>query len=161
MRSLTCAMAAAATLTAAALLALPSAASAAGGPARAPHAPTETALRDECSLEGSQADMRACLQRKNRESEKDLKLAQAAVLRAVAGWDEDARYTQLTKDRLAAASRSFVHYRAAECAFMKSIGGGAIGAALDLRHLACTAALNWQRTRSLHSSAQDLAQRAR
>ncbi|GKT22511.1 lysozyme inhibitor LprI family protein [Acidovorax sp. SUPP3334] len=144
-----------ATLSLAAMLIWPLAASA----ATAPHTPNEWELREECSAAGSQVDMRDCLQQKVRESEKALKDAQATALRAIAGWDEDAKFTRATKEHLAAAGQAFARYRETECAFAASLGGGAIGAALNLRRFACTAALNQKRAQDLSRSVSGLPQR--
>lgn len=142
-------------LALAAVLAFPAAA----GEAASPDTPNERELREECSAAGSQVDMRDCLQEKVRESEKTLKDAQATALRTIAGWDEDAKYTRVTKERLAAAGQAFARYRKAECAFAASLGGGAIGAALELQRLACVAALNQQRAQDLSRAVSYLPQR--
>ena len=46
-------------------------------------------------------------------------------------------------------ARAFDKYLAAQCAFNRSLGGGAIGHALDMRMLACEVELNITRADEL------------
>lgn len=50
--------------------------------------------------------------------------------------DEDAKYIGLAKEKLRASSKAHKQYPDAQCAFTSSLGGGAIGNALELRRLA-------------------------
>ncbi|MGJ7914261.1 hypothetical protein ACI48D_02115 [Massilia sp. LXY-6] len=59
--------------------------------------------------------------------------------------------------RLVAASRqAFARYRETQCAFISSLGGGAIANALHMRRLACTIDLNNERAASLSKGIADL-----
>ncbi|GKT22512.1 lysozyme inhibitor LprI family protein [Acidovorax sp. SUPP3334] len=147
------------TMTAILALAAAMAAPTSAGATTSGQTQNERELREECSAAGSQVGMRDCLRDKARESENSLKDAQAKALRTIATWDEDAKYVRATKDRLAAAELAFSRYRETECAFQASLGGGAIGAALELQRLACTAALNQQRAQDLSRSVSSLPQR--
>jgi uncharacterized protein YecT (DUF1311 family) len=113
---------------------------------------------DECGAL-SQAGMRACLARKSAESQGALKRVESDLVSALAIWDEDAKYARLAKERLAASSRAFEQYRETQCAFASSLGGGAIGSALDMRRLTCAIELNDARTRLLSSDIAGLPRR--
>ncbi|MCA7998000.1 lysozyme inhibitor LprI family protein [Burkholderia metallica] len=94
---------------------------------------SERELRGECSYEIT--GVRECLQRKQEASEVELKRAEEKVREAFAKWDEDSRYINLAKTRLAASKKAFVKYREAQCAFASALGGGAIGNALEMQRL--------------------------
>ncbi|WP_406805837.1 lysozyme inhibitor LprI family protein [Burkholderia semiarida] len=74
----------------------------------------------------------------------------------LAQWDEDAKYINLAKIRLAASQKAFVKYRTAQYAFASSLGGGAIGNALEMQRLACVAELNNRRAAQLRDAVSDL-----
>lgn len=116
--------------------------------------PTERELRQACAFESS--GVRECLDKKAKESEVTLKAAETAFATAVDRWDADAKYATQTRKKLADAAAAFVKYRAAQCAWATSLGGGAIGHALEMRRLACVAELNLRRADSLQSSAKEL-----
>ncbi|WP_447778715.1 lysozyme inhibitor LprI family protein [Variovorax boronicumulans] len=116
----------------------------------------ETELRWACSNESaSMAELRECLDKKEVESEVTLKRAEANLLRAITRWDIEPPYIAATKAKLAAARKSFAKYREDHCAYAKSVGGTAIGNALEMRRAACVAELNNQRAEQLRISAAD------
>lgn len=116
---------------------------------------TEQSALEECKAY-SQAKLRQCLMRKSRDSTTALKRAEDQMLAAISKWDEDERYVTPAKADLAASRRAFDQYRQAQCAFASSLGGGAIGNALELRRLACVLALNNDRAALLVSAAAAL-----
>ncbi|PIF75050.1 uncharacterized protein DUF1311 [Variovorax sp. 54] len=117
---------------------------------------SEYAIRLACGNEFfSMADVRECLDKKEVESETHLKRAEANLLRAIAKWDIEPPYIAATKAKLAAARKSFARYREDHCAYAKSVGGTAIGNALEMRRAACVAELNNQRAEQLRISAAD------
>lgn len=103
-----------------------------------------------------QAGMRDCLAKKYRESTTALMRAEKQVLASLSKWDEDARYINLAKGKLNASSKAYQLYREDQCAFAASLGGGAIGNALELRRLACLVGMNAERTKQLLASASGL-----
>ncbi|KAB0632788.1 DUF1311 domain-containing protein [Burkholderia latens] len=117
-------------------------------------AQSERELRGECSYEIT--GVRECLQRKQEASEVELKRAEEKVRVAFAKWDEDVKYVNLAKIRLAASKKAFIKYRKAQCAFASSLGGGAIGNALEMQRLACVAELNNRRAAQLRDAVSDL-----
>jgi len=128
--------------------------SASAAPPRA--AQSEYAIRLACGNEFfSMADVRECLDKKEVESETNLKRAEANLLRAIAKWDIEPPYIAASKAKLAAARKSFAKYREDQCAYAKSVGGTAIGNALEMRRAACVAELNNQRAEQLRISAAD------
>lgn len=109
----------------------------------------------ECKV-NSESRLRQCLARKSLESTAALKRAEDQMHSAISKWDEDERYVTTAKVDLAASGRTFDKYREAQCAFASSLGGGAIGNALELRRLACVATLNNDRAALLASAAASL-----
>lgn len=103
---------------------------------------------DQCG-EYSQADMRDCLEKKVRESSRTLAEAEARTRAAIGEWDEDRKFVVRAEARLRASGSDFARYRTGQCAFLTSLGGGAIGNALELRRLACVFAMNTQRAQAL------------
>ena len=103
--------------------------------------------------------MHDCLEKKARESDKTLKDAERNAVNALAKWDEDASYISQAKTKLHSSSKAFERYREAQCAFAASMGGGAIGKALDMRRLACIAELNDRRSEQLRAAVSDLPRR--
>lgn len=115
----------------------------------------ERALREECSA-FSQAGMRDCLATKAENSQRALRQAEERVARVISKWDEDSRYVSQAMTNLAASSKEFAKYREIQCAFASSLGGGAIGNALDMRRLACISELNDRRAEQLRDAVSDL-----
>ncbi|MET1530397.1 lysozyme inhibitor LprI family protein [Burkholderia sola] len=117
-------------------------------------AQSERELRGECS--NGVIGVRECLQGKQEASEVELRRAGEKVRNALAKWDEDSQFIRLATTRLAASKKAFVKYREAQCAFASSLGGGAIGNALEMRRLACVAELNNRRAAQLRDAVSDL-----
>ena len=115
----------------------------------------ERALREECSA-FSQAGMRDCLATKAENSQKALRQAEESVARVVSKRDEDSQYVNQAKAKPAASSKEFAKYREIQCAFASSLGGGAIGNALEMRRLACISELNDRRAEQLSSAVSEL-----
>jgi hypothetical protein len=115
----------------------------------------ERAAREECSAY-SQAGMRDCLAEKARASEIALKRAEGKARSKLGKWIEDAKYVSLAKARLEASNKEFVRYREIQCAFNSSLGGGAIGNALEIMRLACVFELNARRAEQIRSITMDL-----
>jgi hypothetical protein len=113
---------------------------------------------EECGAY-SQAGMRECLAKKSRESAFALKQAESKAVAAIAKWDEDAKYVALAKEKLKASDAAFERYREAQCALAASLGGGAIGNALEIRRLACVTDLNRLRAESVSAAATALPSR--
>lgn len=111
---------------------------------------SEFELRDECSYDS--VGIRECLQKKLKSSEINLKNAEEKVSQSLAKWDEDPEYISAAKAKLKNANDEFIKYREAQCQFALSLGGGAIGNALDVRRFACIAELNNRRAEQLLSS---------
>ena len=118
----------------------------------------ERAIREACSAE-SEAGMRACLAKRAADSDKQLKQAEQKALDAISKWDEDGKYIRLTRNALQSSGKAFAQYRKAQCDFAASLGGGAIGNALDMRRFACEAELNERRAAQLRAAVQDLPRR--
>lgn len=114
----------------------------------------ERAAREECSAY-SQAGMRECLAKKAHNSEGALRQVEEKTISALSEWDEDAKYIALSKEKLRAANAAFAHYREAQCAFAASLGGGAIGNALEIGRLACVVELNNRRVEQLRNVIED------
>jgi uncharacterized protein YecT (DUF1311 family) len=103
-----------------------------------------------------EAGMRDCLAKKYQESTTALRRAEGQALVALSKWDEDAKYISLAKGKLSASSKAYQLYRDAQCAFAYSLGGGAIGNALELRRLSCLVGLNSERTKQLLAGVSEL-----
>lgn len=97
----------------------------------------------------SQAQRKDCLTRKSEASAIALRRAEAHAVDALSDWDEGAEYIAQAKIKLNAANRAFGQYRDAHCAFMSSLGGGAVGGALAMRRLSCMIELNTRRADEL------------
>lgn len=115
----------------------------------------ERNIREECSAY-SQAGMRDCLSKKAKESEKVLKQTEDKVINILSKWDEDSKFASIAKTKLATSSKEFARYRESQCAFSTSLGGGAIGNALEIRRLSCVAEINNLRTEQLRNAIIDL-----
>ncbi|MBR8065689.1 DUF1311 domain-containing protein [Burkholderia ambifaria] len=116
--------------------------------------PSERQLRAECSYDAT--GVKECLQRKQRDSKANLEQAEEKARKTIARWDEDSKYIRITGARLSASNTAFAEYRDAQCAFASSLGGGAIGNALEMRRLACIAELNNRRADQLRDAVSDL-----
>jgi uncharacterized protein YecT (DUF1311 family) len=117
----------------------------------------ERAARLECSdASSSQADMHECLAKKARASEVALRKAEDEVRSRLSKWPEAPRYVSLARTKLEASDKGFAKYRETQCKFNYSLGGGAIGNALDLRYLACISELNSRRAEQLKDVVSDL-----
>ncbi|MDR3439631.1 lysozyme inhibitor LprI family protein [Telmatospirillum sp.] len=115
----------------------------------------ERALREECSAL-SQAGMQDCLAKKAKNSQDVLRQAEENVASLLSKWDEDDKYVNQAKANLAASNKEFVKYRESQCELSASLGGGAIGNALEMRRLACVAELNSRRSEQLRDAVSDL-----
>jgi uncharacterized protein YecT (DUF1311 family) len=113
------------------------------------------ALVDECYAY-SEAGARECLTKNLRKSEHALKTAQDKAVGTLSKWDEDPRYITAAKQKLQTSNAAFEQYREAQCAFAYSLGGGAIGNALDMRRLACGIELNSKRTAEVSTAISTL-----
>ena len=100
--------------------------------------------------------MRECLAKKSSESNAALKRAEKQAITALSKWDEDAKFINLAKKKLRASSKAYERYRDAQCAFASSLGGGAIGNALEMRRLSCVVGLNNERAKQLAKDASAL-----
>ena len=107
----------------------------------------------------SQAGRLTCLRAAATASEVKLAQSHQVLVVAIAAWYEDARYQATAKRSLATADRAFATYRAAQCELNKALGGGAIGAALQMRQLICVEALNTARAAQLGQWGTNLGQR--
>lgn len=116
---------------------------------------SEREFREQCS-EFSQAGMRDCLAEKARESQEALRKAEQVAMDALSKWIEDPPYIDKAKAKFAASNKAFAKYREAQCAFAYSLGGGAIGNALDMWRFACIAELNNRRAEQLRDVVSDL-----
>ena len=143
------------------LAALPLAAPAQIPAAQTPAAvQTEREAREECSfVAGGQSGMRMCLAAKATASAAQLAKAEQRLSAAISTWQEDPRFRVAARARLTAASRAFVQYRAAQCAFAYALGGGAIGNALEMGRLACVYELNARRADELDRHTADFSPR--
>lgn len=99
----------------------------------------------------SQAGMRECLEKESRASNAALKRAEEQVAAAISKWDEDAKFIDLAKKKLRASNKAYEQYRDAQCAFAYSLGGGAIGNALEMRRLTCRIELDIGRIKQLNT----------
>ena len=117
--------------------------------------PGESGVLEQCGAY-SEAGMRECLAKKVTESSTALKRAEDQTFVALSKWDEDAKYVVSAQEKLRGSSKAFAQYREAQCAFTLSLGGGAIGNALEIRRLACIAGLNAGRAQQLNANAVSL-----
>lgn len=117
--------------------------------------PTERQLREACSFDA--AGVRECLQKRLADSETTLRSAEVALKERLSTWDVEPKYAALAKNRATEAASSFARYRKVQCGFSASLGGSAIGNALEMRRLACAAELNLQRAQALRAAAAELA----
>ena len=118
----------------------------------------EARIREECSA-NSQGGMRDCLAKHTAESQRMLDNAKNKVSQAIANWDEDQKFVRIAQARLTAATQAFERYREAQCALSASLGGGAVGNALELRRLSCVAAANEMQVEQLRRMGESLTRR--
>lgn len=116
---------------------------------------SERGALEQCGAH-SEAGMRECLAKMSYESSTALKRAEAQAIAALSKWDEDAKYVSIAKEKLKASSKAYEQYRDAQCAFASSLGGGAIGNALEMRRLSCLVGLNAARTKQLSTDSSTL-----
>lgn len=107
----------------------------------------------------SQAQRRDCLARKSEASAIALQRAEQRAVDALSSWDEEAENVAQAKMKLKAANRVFSQYREAQCGFISSLGGGAVGGALAMRKFTCVIELNTRRADELAHSVGDLPKR--
>lgn len=122
------------------------------------HASTEAQILEQCSV-ASQAAMRDCLAKRAIESQHALRDTEKKTAQAIVAWDEDIKFIDAAQARLTTATQAFERYREAQCALSASLGGGAIGNALELRRLACVAAANEMRVEQLRRMTESLPRR--
>jgi uncharacterized protein YecT (DUF1311 family) len=96
--------------------------------------PSGNSLVDECYAY-SEAGVRQCLARNLQKTAIALNAAEQKAMGA--------------KEKLRASNAAFAQYREAQCALAYSLGGGAIGNALDIRRLACAIEQNSKRVAEL------------
>ena len=113
------------------------------------------AVREECSA-FSQAGIRDCLAKKAENSQKELRQAEEKVTSILAMWDEDTKYVNLAKAKLAASNTEFAKYRETQCRFSASLSGGGAGNAHEMGRLACVTVLNNRRAEQLRDAVSDL-----
>jgi uncharacterized protein YecT (DUF1311 family) len=116
---------------------------------------TEREMYEECSA-FSQAGMRDCLAKKAEASQKALRQAEDRVANTISKWDEDKKYVNQAKAKLAASNKEFEKYREAQCGFSASLSGGGAGDAHEMGRLACVAELNNRRAEQLRDVVSDL-----
>ncbi len=122
---------------------------------RAAELQSELTALEECGAY-SEAGMRECLAKKAHESAMILRGAEGQAIAALSKWDEDAKFINLAKEKLRVSNKAYEQYRDAQCAFAASLGGGAIGNALELRRLSCLVGLNNGRAKQLNADASEL-----
>ncbi|MGE9552015.1 lysozyme inhibitor LprI family protein [Erwinia amylovora] len=109
---------------------------------------TELEIREECSF--SPVGIKKCVQMRQEKSSELLKKAEVDAENTLSRWDENQKFVRLAKKNLIEANRVFSHYRDAQCNFAASLGGGAVGNALETGRLACQAELNERRAKQLN-----------
>lgn len=115
---------------------------------------SERELREECSFE--LGGMRECLEKKQTASEMTLKKSQTDVYQVLEKWDEDEKYIKIAQQNFSAGEGEFIAYREKYCQFSASLGGGAIGNALDIQRIACITELNNHHAKQLRDAIADL-----
>jgi uncharacterized protein YecT (DUF1311 family) len=125
------------------------------GAVRAAEIQSERGAVEQCGAH-SEAGMPECLAKMSYESSTALKHAEAQAIAALSKWDEDAKYVNLAKEKLKASSKAYERYRDAQCAFASSLGGGAIGNALEMRRLSCLVGMNARRIKQLDADSSTL-----
>ncbi|MDR0777090.1 MAG: DUF1311 domain-containing protein [Azonexus sp.] len=111
----------------------------------------ERALREECSA-FSQAGMRDCLAKKVQDSQRVLQQTEEKAASILSKWDEDDKYVNQAKAKLAASNKEFSKYRDTQCGFSASLSGGGAGNSHEMMRLACVAELNNRRAEQLRDA---------
>lgn len=109
----------------------------------------ERALRDECSFDPN--GINECLHAKVDQSLTRLREARASAAGHIKSRRVDTGRGQPARTLLAIADDAYARYRHAHCAFGASMGGGAIGHALETGRLACVADLNFRQAGLLNT----------
>jgi hypothetical protein len=117
-----------------------------------------TNISDLCT-EFSQAEMRPCLQEEVRKSFAALGRSNLNMTQALSAWDETSRYRNAAIAALRRSETAFSAYRKSLCAFDASLGGGAIGTALESRSMRCVIQLNLERSSWLDAKAKAIPKR--
>lgn len=112
-------------------------------------------LLDECSA-FSQAGMRDCLSKKAQASHKILRQVEEKAASILSNWDDDNKYVNQAKAKLAASNKEFAKYRDIQCEFLASLSGGGAGNAHETGRLACIAELNSRRAEELDEAVHRL-----
>ncbi|MCZ2134191.1 MAG: DUF1311 domain-containing protein [Burkholderiales bacterium] len=116
---------------------------------------SEREMYEECSA-FSQAGMRECLAEKAKGSLEALQQAEANAAKTLSQWDEDSKYANQAKAKLAESNRAFSKYRETQCRFSASLSGGGAGNAHEIGRLACEAELNHRRAAQLRDTVAKL-----
>jgi hypothetical protein len=95
-----------------------------------------------------------CLAKAERDSEKNLKLAEEQVSSKVSEWYEEDEYIQAAKDKFIASNEEFVKYRKIHCEYSHSLVGGSLGH--ERIRAACVAGLNNLRADMLRKEIADI-----
>ncbi|WP_081686703.1 lysozyme inhibitor LprI family protein [Chitinilyticum litopenaei] len=111
----------------------------------------ELRARDECDAL-SQADRRACLQRKVDQSHAVLRGVEKRMSQSISAWDEDDKYISLANALFIKSIKDYEKYRDSHCAFIATLSGGAAGTAHEARRLVCLVELNARRAEQLRSN---------
>jgi uncharacterized protein YecT (DUF1311 family) len=115
-------------------------------------------LVDECYAY-SESGARECLTKNFQKTSGALKAAEDKAMAVLSTWDEEPKYITAAKEKLKASNAAFKQYREAQCAFSYSLGGGAIGNALNMRRLACQIEQNSKRIAELSVAVSPLPQK--
>lgn len=100
--------------------------------------------------------MRDCLAKKAEDSQKALRQAEEKAAGTLTQWDEDSKYVNQAKGKLARSNKEFAKYRETQCRFAASLSGGGAGNAHEMRRFACAAELNNRRAEQLRDTVSDL-----
>ena len=105
--------------------------------------PFEHLIRDQCADRYfSQVEVQSCVRKHAADSRTVLQKAQTQVAAEIRQWDEETGYKDAALKKYEAAEKSFAAYRDRYCDWAASLGGGAIGTALEMRKNACIAEQN-------------------
>ncbi len=119
------------------------------------HAQRSTQSEAACFALGSQADARYCLDARAKQSDADLKNAEAKFALAIEKWDQESAYKIATKRLNATARAAYKKYRQEQCDLYVSMAGGGNGA--GDRKLLCYIELNRRRIADLNGQLADIA----
>lgn len=109
-------------------------------------APTNTVSTEykECE-QFSQADLNQCTVNNYLLSENRLKEVETNLTNKIKVWTEDNKYRSIASRKLTESRRDFVDYKKSNCSFAAALGGGAVGAAINLREVKCQLEMNKNR----------------